>query len=86
MLSNRRPAATILGAHGTELVARLLALCWGVTAVVVPDASQPDQELAFAIDWARARGLVQSGQRVVLLRGEMPGPVKSRAVLVREVN
>jgi hypothetical protein len=29
---------------------------------------------------------VQTGQRVVLLRGELPGQAESRAVLAREVS
>jgi pyruvate kinase len=85
-LSNRRPAATILALTGSIQTARLLTVCWGVIPVVVSDMSQAEQELAFAIDWARSRGLVQSGQRVVLLRGQMPGQTESQAVLVREVN
>jgi pyruvate kinase len=84
-LSNRRPTATILALTRTAEVARLLALCWGVTPLVIADAPQAEEELALAIDWARARGLLQSGQRVVLVRGKIPGPAPSRAVLVREV-
>jgi pyruvate kinase len=85
-LSNRRPAATVLALTRTATVARLLAVCWGVTPVVVSEAYQAEQELAFAIDWARSRGLVQAGRRVVLLRGYMPGQAESRAVLSREVS
>jgi pyruvate kinase len=84
-LSNRRPAATILALTRTEQVARSLALCWGVTPVVAPDRLQAAQELPFAFDWARERKLVHPGQHVVLLRGEMPGQVKHRAVLAGEV-
>jgi pyruvate kinase len=84
-LSNRRPTATILALTRAEQLARLLAVCWGVTPVVVADHALAEQELAFGIDWAKARGLVRTGQRVVLLRGEMPGQTESRAVLVREV-
>jgi pyruvate kinase len=84
-LSNRRPTATVLALTPSESVARLLALCWGVTAVVVADTSQAEQGLEFAIDWARGRGLVRPGQHVVLVRGEMPGQARSRAVLAREV-
>jgi pyruvate kinase len=86
-LSNRRPAATILALTRKEHVAHLLTVCWGVVPVVVSDISQTERELTFAIDWARSRGQLQAGQRVVLLRGEMPGEAKSsRAVLVREVS
>jgi pyruvate kinase len=85
-LSNRRPAATVLALTRTEPIARLLAPCWGVTPVVTPQVGQIEQELTFAIDWARARGLIRPGQRVVMLRGEMPGQARFRAVLAREVN
>jgi pyruvate kinase len=85
-LSNRRPTATILALTRTEQIARVLALCWGVTAAVAPERLQAEQELPFAIDWARERKLVQPGQHVVLVRGEMPGQVKSRAVLAAEVH
>jgi pyruvate kinase len=84
-LSNRRPAATVLALTRTEAVARTLALCWGVSAHLAEATATTEQQLSLAIDWARTRGLVQPGQHVVLLRGEMPGQVKSRAVLVREV-
>ena len=52
-LSNRRPAATILAVTRTEQIARTLAVCWGVTPVVQPEAASAEQELAFAIDWAK---------------------------------
>src|SRR5262249_52720571 len=58
-LSNRRPAATVLALTHSEQVARLLALCWGVTATVAPEKLSLQQDLAVAIDWARTRGLVR---------------------------
>jgi pyruvate kinase len=85
-LSNRRPPAAVLALTRTEAVARLLAVCWGVTALVVPAGAKTEEELAVANEWARSRGLVRPGQRVVLLRGEMPGGGKSRAVVAREVS
>ena len=83
-LSNRRPSATILAVTRTEQVARTLALCWGVTPLVLPQVSSAEQELAFAIDWAKSHRFVHSGQHVVFIRGEMPGQIKSRAVLTHE--
>jgi pyruvate kinase len=68
----------------TEQIARTLALCWGVTAVVHP-AGSPDEELSFAIEWSKSRRLVKPGEHVVLLRGQIPGQARSRAVLAREV-
>jgi pyruvate kinase len=85
-LSNRRPTATVLALTHSEQVARLLALCWGVTATVVPEKLRLEQELAYAINWARTWRLVRPGQHVVLVEGEMPGQPTSRAVVVRAVN
>lgn len=85
-LSNRKPTATILALTRTEQIARMLAVCWGITPLVVSETFSTEQELTFAIDWARERNLIRPGQYVVLLRGEMPGEPHSRAVLVRAVS
>ena len=84
-LSNRRPGAMILALTPTEQIARALTMCWGVTPLVLPEVPSVDQELAFAIDWAKSRRLVHPGQHVVFIRGEVPGQIKSRAVLAHEV-
>jgi pyruvate kinase len=84
-LSNRRPTTTVLALTPSEQVARLLALCWGVTATVAPEKLGLQQEMAFAINRARTRQLVRPGQHVVLVEGEMPGQPTSRAVVVRTV-
>jgi pyruvate kinase len=85
-LSNRRPAAAILAVTRTEQVARLLAVCRGVTAVVHPGPASAEEDMAFAIDWAKSNGLLASGRHVVLLRGQVPGGDRSRGVLAREVS
>jgi pyruvate kinase len=85
-LSNRRPAAAVLALTRTEAVARLLALCGGVTSLVAPETNSAEQELSFATDWARSHGLLQQAQHVVLLRGEKPGQAGSRMVMVRELS
>src|SRR5262249_41016040 len=58
-LSNRRTTATVLALTHSDQVARLLALCWGVTATVAPETLSLQQELDVAINWARTRGLVR---------------------------
>ena len=83
-LSNRRPTATILALTRTEHIARTLALCWGVTPLVLPEASAR-RELAFGIDWARSQSLIRPGQHVVLLRGQIPDQPRSGTVMAREV-
>lgn len=84
-LSNRRPTATILALTRTERIARTLALCWGVLPLVRSDPSSAEHDLKFAIDWARSHSLVRSGQHAILLRGQVAGQPKSRAVLAGEV-
>ena len=75
----------ILTLTPTEQIARTLTLCWGVMPLVLPKVPSVDQELAFAIDWAKSCQLVHSGQHVVFIRGEISGQIKSRAVLAHEV-
>jgi pyruvate kinase len=84
-LSNRRPNAIILAVTRTEAIARTLAVCWGVTPLVLSQDASAEKQLAFAIDWAKANRLVRAGQHVVLVRGQVPGEPHSRAVLAREV-
>jgi pyruvate kinase len=84
-LSNRRPTATILALTRTEQVARALALCWGVLPLFRPDPSPAEHELMLAIDWAKSHSLVRSGQHAILLRGQVAGQPRSRAVLAGEI-
>ena len=84
-LSNRRPTATILALTSTEAIARTLALCWGVMPLVRPNLLSAEDELKFAIDWAKSHSVVRSGQYAILLRGQVAGQPKSRAVLAGEV-
>ena len=84
-LSNRRPGAAILALAHSERVACALSLCWGITATLAPDVSTAEQLMAFAIDWARARGLVRPGQHAVLLREQVAGHADARAVLAGQV-
>ncbi len=62
-----------------------MALYWGVTPLHFPDATDPERALDFAVDWARDRGLVKRGDRVILVRGTMPDNPIHNGILVREV-
>jgi len=84
-LSNRRPASTILAVTRTEQIARTLSVCWGVRSIVQPEAGSAERDLAMATEWAKSRRIVRPGEHVVLLRGQVPGQDKSRAVLARQV-
>ena len=80
-LSNRRPAASILALSRTAQVARSLSLCWGITAVVLPEASWAERVLATGVEWAKSHGIVTSGQHAVLLSGQVAERADVRAVL-----
>lgn len=87
-LSNRRPSAMILALTFDQRIAATLSVCWGVTPVVVPahlQGSSDEDTLGFAIDWAKSHQLVQTGEHVVFLRGEIPGQPASRTVKARLV-
>jgi pyruvate kinase len=84
-LGNRRPDASILALSRTERVARSLSLCWGVTSVVLPESSWAERVLAFGVDWAKSHGLVQAGQRAILLRGQFADQPDVRAVLAATI-
>jgi pyruvate kinase len=84
-LSNRRPSAPVLALARTEEVARRLSLCWGVEALLLPDARSVEQELSFGMSWAKSHGLVRSGQHAVLLRGRTAGQTNTVAILAGEV-
>jgi pyruvate kinase len=85
-LSKRRHAAPTLALTDDPAVARAMTLCWGVTPLRA-DADPGDAERALdsALDWSRARGLLRPGDRVVLLRGTVPGSPVHDAMLVHEV-
>ena len=55
--AGRPPAGRVLGGDGDGQ----------------PEAATAEQELAFAIEWAKSRGLVRPGQHAVLVRGRVPG-------------
>ena len=84
-LSAQRHATPTLALTDDPAVARAMTLYWGVTPVLAPALADGEQALAFALDWARGRGLVAAGDRVVLVRGTVPGNPVHNALLVQEV-
>jgi len=82
-LSNRRPSAPVLALARTEEVARLLSLCWGVEALVLPAAHSHSVEeaLSFGMGWAKSHTLVRPGQHAVLLRGQTASHATTAAIL-----
>ena len=80
----RNPTPTLALAHDAQ-TARAMALFWGVTPLPMPDLFETGQLLAFADEWCRARGLIASGDRIVVVRGVIPDDPTHNAILVHEV-
>jgi len=85
-LGNRRPGAAILALAASEEVARRLSLCWGVVSVVLSETTWAERVLSFGIDWAKSHGLVQPGQRAVLLADQVGAHADIRAILAGTVH
>lgn len=80
----RNPAPTLALAHDSH-TARALSLFWGVTPLPMPDLPERAQRRAAIEDWCKARGLLASGDRVVVLRGSAPDDPTHNEIVVRVV-
>jgi pyruvate kinase len=84
-LSKHRNATPTLALTDDPSTARAMALYWGVTALHIPELFESGQVLAFADEWCRAHDLIDSGDRVVIVRGVIPNNPNHNALLVHEV-
>jgi pyruvate kinase len=84
-ISKQRNGTPTLALADAPGMARAMALYWGVTPRHAGAIDEAGTALELGLDWARARGLVAPGHRVVLLQGTVPGSPVHNALLVREV-
>jgi pyruvate kinase len=63
-----------------------MALYWGVTPLVDSDLASNRSAIDHAIEWARARHLVATGDHVVLQVGLVPDSPVHNAIIVRTVS
>ncbi len=80
----RNPAPTLALAHDAH-TARAMALFWGVTPLPMPDLADREARRVAIEEWCKARGLLASGDRVVVLRGSSPDDPTHNEIVVREV-
>jgi pyruvate kinase len=85
-VSKCRHATPTLALSNDLATARRMSLYWGVTPIHFPDAPEIEPALRFALNWARTRGLISRGDRIVLLRGTVPGNPVHDALFVQEVD
>jgi pyruvate kinase len=84
-LSKLRHATPTLALADDPEIARAMSLYWGVCPLLSPAIAAPEQTSNFALEWARERGLINRGDRVVLVRGTMPNDPSHNAMFVQEV-
>jgi pyruvate kinase len=84
-LSKQRNATPTLALTDEMDVARAMALFWGVTPLFIPQLFETGQVLAWADEWCRSNDLIDSGDRVVIVRGVIPNNPNHNALLVHEV-
>ncbi len=68
-VARHRPDTPIIAATPNPSVARMLALVWGVRALIVPCDLDTEDLLRAAVDVVRSAGLAQPGERVALTAG-----------------
>jgi pyruvate kinase len=85
LMAQRRPCMPIVAVTPSESVQRQLMLCWGVTPLLAPRTESTDDMIAHAVDAARACGLVQVGDTVVITAGAA-GSVPGTTNLIRIQN
>jgi pyruvate kinase len=85
-VSKQRHATPTLALASDGATARLMSLYWGVMPVHFPEITDGEQALSFSLEWARSRQLVATGDRIVLLRGTIPGSAVHNAVFVQRVD
>ncbi|MDX2038813.1 MAG: pyruvate kinase [Isosphaeraceae bacterium] len=82
---HRHPTPT-LALTDDPVVERVMNLYWGVTPLLVGSLCDTTQNLLeLAVAWARARDLVRSGDRLIYLRGTIPGNAVHNAMVIHVV-
>ena len=84
--SKHRNATPTLALAEDLDTARAMALYWGVTPLVAPGIADVEHDLTVALDWAKTHKVAQPGDRVVLVRGSIPGNPTHNALVVREAD
>jgi len=85
-LSKCRNATPTVGISDRVDTVRRMCLYWGVTPRLLSSGNNPDQMLADAVAWARARGLVQPGDHVVFAASTHWTDTSNDLIIVHEVD
>jgi len=81
-VSRNKPSIPIIALTSHIKTRYWLALSWGVTSALVPEISEEQQIVDFALHFARDLGLAQPGQSLVITAG-VPYQVSGKTNLIR---
>ena len=84
-MARYRPSAPLIGLSPDERLVRTMSMSWGVTPVQVDTYSTTDEMVEFAIETTAERGLIGSGDTVVVLAGAPSSRVDGVATNVLRV-
>ena len=80
-----RPSARLIGLSPDPVTVRALALSWGVTSLQVETYTTTDELVWFAVESAVRKGLVRSGETVLVLAGAPDRPSGASTDVLRIV-
>ena len=86
LASGFRPRVPVVAVTGSDRVARQLALWWGVVPVRAELAESSDELLANGEDRLKSRGLIQSGDSILILSGHSHVAAATNMLRVHEVS
>lgn len=84
-LSKLRLPVPIVALSDNPSAIKALALAWGVEPLTLTQYGEPDENLKVALDWAKEKGLVEVGDRVVHLRGTITNKPGHNALYIQDV-
>lgn len=84
-LSKLRLPVPVIALTDNPLAMQNLSLAWGVEPLKLEKYGEPDENLKVAIDWARQRGLTESGDVVIHLRGPIASKPGHNALYIHEI-
>jgi pyruvate kinase len=85
LLSKLRPPCPIIALTFDSSVERQMALCWGVTPMTTRFASDTDTMLAAGEREMLRRGLIDPGDRVIVVAGSTPHPGGTNLMKIHHV-
>ena len=85
LMSKCRPTSPIFAFTNTSHVRRRLAIYWGVQPFLIKFSMEPEVTIQRAIEQVQQKGLVQSGNRIIVVSDILVGGKFVETVQVRVI-